>query len=159
MWKFRLTHVFMTCYLWKDKGQIPHMTYIVKTIHTRLTSPSPSVTLYLVKWNFPTCIIAAIKTKTMCLYWSFQDALYFYGVSESKLNEKFLVQILKQVLFCLHLLSNTIAPLDMLICILCARRSDFTPHTANRLAYLQKKCVLRKLTKKCTSFWWKINQA
>ena len=36
----------------------------------------------------------------------------------------------------------------MLICSLLARRSDFALRIANKLAYLQRKCILRKLTKK-----------
>ena len=50
--------------------------------------------------------------------------------------------------FCLDLRSGIIALLDMLICSLLARRSDFALRIANKLAYLQRKCILRKLTKK-----------
>ena len=61
--------------------------------------------------------------------------------------------------FCLLLRSGIIALLDILICSLLARRSDFALRIANKLAYLQRKCILRKLTKKkSTSSWSKINQ-
>ena len=103
----------MTCYLWKDKGQIPHITYIVKTKHTRVMKSISLCNSLISELKFPEMYYSCDKNENNMSVLVLPKCILFLWRFGVKIKWKIFSSNSETSPFCLHLLSVIIASLDM----------------------------------------------
>ena len=145
----------MTCYLWKDKGQIPHITYIVKTKHTRVMKSISLCNSLISELKFPEMYYSCDKNENNMSVLVLPKCILFLWRFGVKIKWKIFSSNSETSPFCLHLLSVIIASLDMQPAGQAFRLRAGHSEQATLFA---KEMYFEKTWSKRTSFWSKINQ-